>query len=94
MFNIKDDIKTLNQHRLPESLKFNKPLSDADFDIEKIKYNSFHRDFEYYEKRFEGHQSIPGFDKVIQKMADDNKDKSLLDAILERKELIENIDKK
>ena len=90
MTSIKKDIEILNNGVLPDSLNFNKlSVSDTNFDIEKIKYNSFHRDYEYYEKRFFGHKSIKGFDKIIEAIHEENKDKSLLDAILERKEIIE-----
>ena len=42
-----------------------------ELDISKIKYNAFYRSYEFAESRFpKGYDNIPGFDKVIQAVAD------------------------
>jgi hypothetical protein len=59
-------------------------------DWEKVKYNSFYRSFDYYNARFScDYSHITGFDKVIQSIADKNKEKSPLDEILERQKVVE-----
>jgi hypothetical protein len=40
--------------------------------IEDMKYLAFYKDFNYYAKRFPYYQSIQGFDRIIQSIADKN----------------------
>lgn len=45
--------------------------ADQTLDYEKIKYNAFYRSYEFHESKFPpGYNSIPGFDQIIQSMAD------------------------
>ena len=59
--------KQLEKGILPAGLNFAPQLEPLVIDLEKLKYNSFYRSYEYAESKFpEGHQSIPGFEKVIE----------------------------
>lgn len=73
--NLKQLNNELSQGKLPDILNFSIRKDDV-IDLEKLKYNVFHRDYSYYERRFpKGYESIPGFDKVIQSFADKNAEK-------------------
>ena len=64
------DIEMLNRGILPDSLKFNNPCSE--FDIYKVAYNLRYKTPEYWAYKFpEGHESIPGFDKIFEKIAEE-----------------------
>ena len=85
---VKSDLKELNQGILPDSLNFGIKSTDM-VDWEKVKYNSLYKDYSYYEKKFpDGYDSIPGFDKVIQQLAD-NASSPLqeINAIIENKSI-------
>ena len=60
----------LNQNIVPEEFNFkleNKPL----FDFNRIWYNEYYQSTDYIASKFSsGWQSIPGFDKIIEKMAE------------------------
>ena len=67
---VKKDIKMLNEGELPDSFNFFIKRNDP-IDWEKVKYNSLYKDFSYYENKLpKGYESIAGFDKIIQSMAD------------------------
>ena len=56
---------------MPDSLNFNLPHKPENIDYQKIQYNAFYKTFEYWSQKYlEGHQSIPGFDKIIHKLAE------------------------
>ena len=57
--------KLLSKGILPDELDFTiKPRPELD--INKIKYNSFYRSYEFAESKFPpGYENIPGFDKII-----------------------------
>ena len=64
------DIELLNRGILPESLKFNNPCQK--FDMYKVAYNLRYKTPEYWASKFpEGHESIPGFDKIFEKIAEE-----------------------
>jgi hypothetical protein len=63
-------IRQLNEQLLmgvlPDELNFG-IKREYEFDINKIKYNAFYRSYEFYQSKFpKGHESIPGFDKIIE----------------------------
>ena len=65
------DLELLNQGVLPDSLNFNLKPKPEQIDVSKIQYNAFYKTFEYWSNKFpEGHQSIPGFDKIIHSLAE------------------------
>ena len=64
------DIEMLNRGILPDSLKFNNPCPE--FDIYKVAYNLRYKTPEYWASKFsEGDESIPGFDKIFEKIAEE-----------------------
>ena len=68
---ILNDLELLNQGILPDSLNFSLPKKTEHIDVSKIQYNAFYKTFEYWSNKFpEGHQSIPGFDKIINNLAE------------------------
>jgi hypothetical protein len=69
---VNQDIKDLNNGILPDSLNFSLKPKEFDLkDLAELQYNAFYRSYEFFEKKFpKGYESIPGFDKVIQSMAD------------------------
>ena len=65
------DIELLNRGILPDSLNFNGNQSQ-EFDIYKVAYNLRYKTTEYWESKFsDGYQNIPGFDKIIEKIAEE-----------------------
>ncbi len=77
-------VKLLNDGILPDELNFGLEKS-AEFDINDLKFNWFYKDYSFYESKFPvGYESIPGFENIIQSMAD-NQTKMPLEEIEERK---------
>ena len=65
------DIELLNRGILPDSLNFNNKNCEQ-FDIYKVAYNLRYKTTEYWESKFpEGFENIPGFDRIIEKIAED-----------------------
>ena len=63
------DIELLNRGILPDSLNFNQT---REIDIYKVAYNLRYKTTEYWESKFpDGYQNIPGFDKIIEKIAEE-----------------------
>lgn len=89
--NIEHKVRKINEAfangEIPEGFDFWTPIDSSnqllDDVIDKMKHLAFHKDFQFYADRFPYYQSIQGFDKVIQQMADKNKDKSLSEALQE-----------
>jgi hypothetical protein len=83
MSNSKELVKLLNNGILPDQLNFGLEKS-AEFDINDLKFNWFYRDYTFYESKFpQGYQNIPGFENIIQSIAD-NQTKTPLEEITER----------
>lgn len=60
--------KELRKGKLPVELDYN---VEPTVDMERLLYNAFYRTYEFHESKFPpGYDSIPGFDKIIQTMAD------------------------
>ena len=54
---------------LPDCLNFT--LEAKPLDILQLKYNAFYRSYGFVESKFpKGYESIPGFDKVIESIAE------------------------
>jgi hypothetical protein len=84
MSNPKQLVKLLNDGILPDELNFGLEKS-AEFDINDLKFNWFYKDYSFYESKFPvGYESIPGFDNIIQSIAD-NQTKMPLEEIEDRK---------
>ena len=68
---LKELNKLLNRGKLPVELDYN---IEPTIDMERLLYNAFYRSYEYHESKFPaGYENIPGFDLVIQEMADNAK---------------------
>jgi hypothetical protein len=62
----------LERGELPKELDFTNSDLQQVVDLDKLLYNAFYRSYDYFESRFpKGYDSIPGFDKIIQQMADE-----------------------
>lgn len=78
---------------LPDELNFTKQDFKPEIDMSKLKYNSFYRSYEFVENKFpKGHESIPGFDKVIQSIVDNLEEQKItpLDEIIKRSQIEDN----
>ena len=66
------DIEMLNQGILPDSLNFGLQQNN-EIDVYKLAYNLRYKTTEYWESKFPvGHQSIPGFERIIYKIAEES----------------------
>jgi len=86
--NLREINKQLSNGILPDCLNFT--LQPKPFDIAELKYNAFYRSYEFVESKFpKGYESIPGFDKVIQSIADKFEENNItpLSEILEKSSL-------
>lgn len=71
MSNIETLNELLSQNILPDELFFGKREKAFEIDLDKVRYNSFYRSYDFYESKFPpGYQNIPGFDKIIQSMVE------------------------
>jgi hypothetical protein len=63
--------KALIHGKLPVELDYN---IEPTVDMERLLYNAFYRTYEFHESKFPaGYDNIPGFDKLIQSLADNAK---------------------
>ena len=81
------DIRKFNELLLkgicPDELNFSK--EPQPIDISKIQYNAFYRSYEFVENKFpSGYETIPGFDKVINMIAENLESTTPLEEILEK----------
>ena len=66
------DIEMLNRGILPDSLNFGLQQNN-EIDVYKLAYNLRYKTTEYWESKFPvGHQSIPGFERIIEKIAEES----------------------
>jgi hypothetical protein len=76
--------KQLDSDEIPFELEY-KIVPNIGYDVSKLQYDDYKYP-EFYARRFpSGYDSIPGFDKIFEQMAIDNKDKSLFDELESRK---------
>ena len=67
--NIAELNKQLSNGVLPDVLNYG--IEQKPLDICELKYNAFYRSYGFVESKFpKGYESIPGFDCVIQSIAD------------------------
>ena len=86
--NINKVVNDINNGILPVELMFVKNDDESNFklDLSKLQYNTFYRTPQYYDGLMpECLKQLPGYDKMIEKMVEDNKDMTLSKAIDERK---------
>ena len=68
---IKKFNQLLNDGIIPDELNFSIKEPEDNFDWEKVRYNTFYKQPDFFINRFpEGFINIPGFDDIIDKMVD------------------------
>ena len=89
--NINKVVNDINNGILPVELLFVKnDESNCNIDLAKLQYNTFYRTPQYYDGLMpECIKQLPGYDKMIEKMIEDNKDMTLSKAIDERQKVVE-----
>jgi len=77
-------IKQLEHGLCPVELNFNTKAEEI-IDWEKVRYNTFFKSNEFFENKFPPElQNLPAFDKIINLIADKNKDNSPLKEMEEK----------
>ena len=71
--NIRDILKDLDIGILPNELDFTKKEVEEKIDVNKIKYNAFYKDYNYFDKKFHGLQNYPGYDEYINHLVENTK---------------------
>jgi hypothetical protein len=70
---LKDILNDLDNGILPAELDFSQKQNEEQIDINKIKYNAFYRDYNYFDKKFNGLQNYPGYDDYINYLVENSK---------------------
>ena len=70
---LKDILKDLDNGILPPELDFTEKAKEEQIDVNKIKYNAFYRDYNYFDKKFPGLQQYPGYNEYIEFLAQNAK---------------------
>jgi hypothetical protein len=74
---------------LPDELNYTKSRDEFKIDWEKVKYNSFYKTPEYFDKRFNPCiKSLPGYETILNNIVIQNKDNSLTEEMKLRKSII------
>ena len=64
----------LDKGYIPDCLFYSTQKDRINIDPQKITYNDYYQSYDFYETKFDAdYSSIPGFDKVIQTIADNAK---------------------
>ena len=90
--NINKVVNDINNGILPIELVFvkNNDESNCNIDLAKLQYNTFYRTPQYFDGLMpECIKQLPGYDKMIEKMVENNKDMTLSKAIDERQKIVE-----
>ena len=89
--NINKVVNDINNGILPVELMFVKnDESNCNIDLAKLQYNTFYRTPQYFDGLMpECIKQLPGYDKMIEKMVENNKDMTLSKAIDERQKIVE-----
>jgi hypothetical protein len=67
---------------LPDALNYTNEKKFEGVDVAKLKYNAFYRSYDYYLNKFpKGFDGLPGFDKVIESIQQQNADNTPLKEI-------------
>ena len=79
--------KSLENGLIPNELNYTSSKDVFTLDLEKLRYNTFYRTPEYFDKRFHPClKSLPGYEKILDNLVEQNKDNSLTKEMQERKE--------
>lgn len=78
----------LSQGILPDELNFTGEKPFEGVNVARLQYNAFYRSYDYYMSRFPaGLENLPGFDKVIESIQEQNADNTPLKEITEKKSI-------
>jgi hypothetical protein len=88
--NINRVIKDLNNNILPPELLFVKSdNSNCTIDLSKIQYNTFYKTPQYFDSLFpDCIKNLPGYENILNKLVEENKDMTLSKAMDERKKFV------
>jgi hypothetical protein len=89
--NINKVINDLNNNILPPELMFvnNNEDSNCKIDLSKIQYNTFYKTPQYFDSLLpDCIKNLPGYENILKKMVEDNKNMTLSKAIDERINII------
>jgi len=91
--NINKVINDLNNDILPPELLFVKSDdSNCKIDLSKIQYNTFYKTPQYYDSLFpDCIKNLPGYENILNKLVEDNKNMTLSKAIDERINIVNEI---
>jgi hypothetical protein len=82
--------RSLSVGIIPDELNYT-VRENNNIDLLKLRYNTFYKSHEYFDKRFHPClKSLPGYDKIIDQIVEQNKDNSLTKEIKERQNIIIN----
>jgi len=81
--------RALSTGQIPNELNYTSTkLNDNSIDLLKLRYNTFYKTPEYFDKRFHPClKSLPAYDKILQTIVEQNKDNSLTAEMEERKKV-------
>ena len=80
--------KSLSLGVLPNELNYTSTKHNPNIDLLKLRYNTFYKTPEYFEKRFNPCiKQLPGFENIIDQIIEQNKDNSLTKEMAERKNI-------
>lgn len=83
----------LSKGILPDELNFTGEKQFEGVDVARLQYNAFYRSYGFYLNKFpQGLENLPGFNKVIETIQEQNADNTPLKEIIEKKS-ISNIEK-
>lgn len=81
--------KTLQNGEIPNELNFTSSKDAYVLDWDKIKYNTFYKTPEYFDKRFNPClKNLPGYDKILNLIVEANEDNSLTKEMVKRKNML------
>lgn len=62
---LKDILNDLDNGILAPELDYTEKTKGEQIDINKLKYNAFYRDYNYFNQKFPGLRNFPGYDDYI-----------------------------
>ena len=84
--------KALECGQIPNELNYTSSKDVFTLDLEKLRYNTFFKTPEYFDKRFNPClKGLPGYDKILDLIVEQNKDNSLTKEMAERKNISSDI---
>lgn len=80
--------RALSTGQIPNELNYtSSKVNDPTIDLLKLRYNTFYKTPQYFDKRFHPClKSLPGYETILDNLVEQNKDNSLTKEMQERKE--------